>query len=93
MADLIPQLFVQDYKNGQARALVAPLNALIFSNDTAESKWAKAYNESKPWDTYSPLVYFDTNQESNQLGQAYFQPVGVLNNANCYSACGNTWFI
>jgi C-terminal processing protease CtpA/Prc len=87
MADYIPQLFVTHFKNGPARAIVSPLNKDIFANNTGEPDWKTAYGKVQPHEMYSPLVFFDPVASVGTLGQAYFKPVGVFTNANCYSAC------
>ena len=72
MADTIAQLFVNNYKNGQARALVAPLNARLFANDSQEPNWRAAYTQVGTGDQFTPLVYFNTNEECNAVGQGNF---------------------
>lgn len=87
MASFIPQLIKPDFINSYAHALVAPVNERLFLGGFGGVEWQKAYSQVKQGDRFTPIVYFDSSEESNQLGQAYYRPVGVFTDGNCYSAC------
>lgn len=87
MADVIPQLFISNYVNNNARALVSPLNEKLMKSGAVGEDWKHTYSQVRPGDIFTPPVQFDSDASSNLFGQAYFKPVGVLNNGNCYSAC------
>lgn len=82
MADLIPQLFGRNPYIAKFRALVSPLNQKLFSAGYEGTDWARNYNASKPGDLFTPAIAFDSDKRANRYGQAYFKPVGVLNNGN-----------
>ena len=89
MADLLPQLFAsKQVLPSNARALVSPANNFIFENIFGSSDpWYRATQAAPNGSTYSPLISFTTAKEANQVGAAYFKPVGYFQNGLCYSAC------
>ena len=89
MADSIPQLFGPNILPGGARAIVHPINQKIFLNSTEyrRDNWSEAYEKAKPGDVLTPIATFNTIETANTVGQVYLKPVGLLTNANCYSAC------
>ncbi|KAI8588502.1 hypothetical protein BDZ88DRAFT_477015 [Geranomyces variabilis] len=88
LADGLPQLFVPDFMPGTGRALRVEENRVLFVQNQVQGEvWAASYNASKPGDLYTKAIQFNTQQQTNELGQLYLKPVALLNNANCYSAC------
>ena len=89
MADLLPQLFAtKPVFPTYARAIVSPANDYIFANSTdAADSWYRATQNAPNGSIYSPLIQFTTVKEANQVGAAYFKPVGYFQNGNCFSAC------
>ncbi|KAJ3079083.1 hypothetical protein HK102_004041 [Quaeritorhiza haematococci] len=87
-ADSIPQLFVGGFKPTKARALISEINRQMFNtgnfNGTA---WQTAYNNAPEGSIYAGTATFTTEANINKYGMAYFKPVAVWNNGNCYSAC------
>ncbi|KAI8819329.1 uncharacterized protein EV422DRAFT_107984 [Fimicolochytrium jonesii] len=88
-ADTLPQYFGHtDYAPGYGRAIVHPNNAAIFlGSPYGGSDWAAAYNATKPGDKYTPAIRFNAPEVVNTVGTLYLKPVGLLTDANCYSAC------
>ncbi|KAI9092375.1 hypothetical protein DFS34DRAFT_290167 [Phlyctochytrium arcticum] len=89
----IPQFFVQDVVPGAARAVINPVTkALLVDKNTNDgpkvaAEFKEAFLSAKAGSEFSGLVQFTSPQEANRQGQLYFGPVGVLNNAACYSSC------
>ncbi|KAJ3391832.1 hypothetical protein HDU92_008800 [Lobulomyces angularis] len=87
-ADAIPLLFSRNAKPTQARAVVHPINKDIFLGPNfVGTDWYDAYSNVKEGDKYTQPKNILTPLKWNDYGEAYFKPVGVLTNANCYSAC------
>ena len=81
MADLLPQLFgsSKPIVPSYARAVAAPINDYIFENSTDPSdKWYKATQKALKGEVYSQLIQFTSIKEANQIGAAYFKPVGYF---------------
>lgn len=90
LADALPQLFSPTpIQPTFYRALVNSINQYLFLNATPISDpWNQAYQQSMPLNsTFTPLVSFSTFSHANAIGRVYFNPVSVLTNAHCYSAC------
>ena len=89
IANFIPQFFTKDFVPGTGRALISPINEIMFTQTPQfkDSIWDTAYRSTPPGSIYSNRVMFNTKDESNDFGQVYFKPVAVFNNAQCYSAC------
>ncbi|KAJ3077638.1 hypothetical protein HK102_005071, partial [Quaeritorhiza haematococci] len=89
LADGIPQFFVSNFQPTGARALVSKVNEQVFNSASFQgTSWQAAYNATLGTNkTYTPIVQFVSNEAANIYGQAYFKPVAVWNNGNCYSAC------
>ena len=68
-----------------------PLNKRIFESgdsDFANTPWATVFNTT-PHDSKwtMPSIMISNQTIVNQNGRAYFEPVAILTNARCYSAC------
>ena len=89
MADAIPNFFSERFESDDIRALVSNNNKLVFNSDQfSENDWGKAYDNVKPGDKYTPLLKLTSSAEAASLyGTIYYKPIGVFQNAVCYSAC------
>ncbi|KAI8904316.1 ClpP/crotonase-like domain-containing protein [Gorgonomyces haynaldii] len=87
MANKIPQLFKNNVRPLNFRAINNPINAAILSRGSEGPLWTQALAGIKPSEVFSPLIPFDTQAEVNTRPIVYNRPVAVLANANCYSAC------
>ena len=90
LADALPQLFsATPIQPTLYRALVNPINQYLFLNATPPADpWHQAYQEKMPLNsTFTPFVSFSNFSHANAIGRVYFNPVSVLTNAHCYSAC------
>ncbi|MCG8569784.1 MAG: S41 family peptidase [Spirochaetes bacterium] len=91
-ADKLSQLFMPgEAQVIRARLLNTELNHYIFNESyfqyVAGAGWQDAINAvAGTNEIYSPTVAFTTDEEANDLGQVYYKPVVVLNNARSYSA-------
>ncbi|KAH6600893.1 hypothetical protein BASA50_002000 [Batrachochytrium salamandrivorans] len=94
-ANSMVQLFKPDFQPFGDRYLMNQITFNLFVNkkDPKIDPYAKAWQETKAWQKTKPgsrftNVFFTSSVESvNTLGQAYLRPMGVFNNARCYSSC------
>ncbi|KAH6590556.1 hypothetical protein BASA50_009275 [Batrachochytrium salamandrivorans] len=47
----------------------------------------KAWQETEPNSRFTNVFFPNSVKSANTLGQAYLRPMGILNDAKCYSAC------
>jgi hypothetical protein len=89
LADLIPQFFGGNIEAPNYRAINSKINAVIFSNAEliVDSEWLNALNSAPAGSQFTDYVKFNSDYSINQMGMAWVKPVGVLTDANCYSAC------
>jgi len=90
LADNLSQLFTSSRANvARARALTTPINELIF-NDNADllgEQWVRAFERGAQANRpFTGTTFFNPRSDANQIGQAYFAPVAVFNNARSFSA-------
>ncbi|KAJ3078269.1 hypothetical protein HK102_004610, partial [Quaeritorhiza haematococci] len=91
LAEGIPQLFIggkKTFEPAKARVLVNPINERILTASQLfdNTDWKTSFAESKN-SKYTRPVAFTTPEYANAYGQAYFKPVAVFTNGNCFSAC------
>ncbi|KAI9203957.1 uncharacterized protein BJ171DRAFT_459706, partial [Polychytrium aggregatum] len=92
MANSIPQLFKPDYDTSGARLLISNTNTAMMHAPAAVPEglgnWVQAYDSGLAKNaTLGDIAFFDDDTSVNLLGNAYLKPVGVFNDAVCYSAC------
>lgn len=91
LADQLSQLFIPtEAEVLQSRLLNTEMNYRFF-NETAYGEsnphWRQVINDAQGTGrTYTDTSYFTTDEKANLLGQAYYKPVVVLNNARSYSS-------
>ncbi|KAH6563950.1 hypothetical protein BASA62_008222 [Batrachochytrium salamandrivorans] len=49
--------------------------------------YAKAWQETEPGSRFTNVFFLHSAETVNTLGQAYLRPMGVFNDARCYSSC------
>jgi C-terminal processing protease CtpA/Prc len=86
LAHILPQLFSVRPKLISGRAIVHPTNAKLFEFLGKDNAWSQSLNDSQG-KRFTEPVPFDDYDAMTSLGTQYLKPVGVLTNANCYSAC------
>ncbi|KAH6567093.1 hypothetical protein BASA50_011263 [Batrachochytrium salamandrivorans] len=62
-------------------------NLFVRGKDPKLDPFAKAWQETKPGSRYSSPVFASPMEAANTMGQVYVRPMGVFNNARCYSSC------
>ena len=87
LADTLPQLFKPKFVGPNFIALPNPISEKLFKNNFLGPDWVDAVKNFKPGDAIIGPVPFNRDTDTNLFGQAYFKPVGVLNDGVCYSSC------
>ncbi|KAH9250709.1 hypothetical protein BASA81_011492 [Batrachochytrium salamandrivorans] len=94
-ANNMVQLFKPDFEPFGSRYLMNKITQNIFFDDEDPNvdPYAKAWKETKAWQETEPnsrftnVLFPNSVKSANTLGQAYLRPMGILNDAKCYSAC------
>ncbi|KAH6569538.1 hypothetical protein BASA62_004811 [Batrachochytrium salamandrivorans] len=88
-ADGMTQLFKPDFDPFGSRFLMNNITYNIFvkDKDPNSNPFAKAWQETVPGSRYTNVFPFNSMESVNTLGQAYVRPMGVFNDAKCYSSC------
>ncbi|KAH9248990.1 hypothetical protein BASA81_013334 [Batrachochytrium salamandrivorans] len=88
-ADSMVQLFKPDFEPFGDRYLMNDLTHSIFveRKDPSVDPYAKAWKETKSVSRFTNVFFTSSMESVNTLGQVYLRPMGVLNNAMCYSSC------
>lgn len=86
LAHILPQLFSVRPKLISGRAIVHPYNEKLFEFLGKDNPWSESLQKSKG-QRFTEPVPFDDYDAMTSIGTQYLRPVGVLTNANCYSAC------
>ncbi|KAH9264501.1 hypothetical protein BASA83_012034 [Batrachochytrium salamandrivorans] len=94
-ANNMVQLFKPDFEPFGHRYLMNPITQNIFvdGEDYNVDPYAKAWQETSAWkktkkgNHFTNVFSLNSMESANALGQAYFRPMGVLNDGRCYSAC------
>ncbi|KAH9256782.1 hypothetical protein BASA81_005076 [Batrachochytrium salamandrivorans] len=60
---------------------------LVNKKDPNGDPYAKAWQETVPGSRFTNVLFINPAESVNTLGQAYLRPMGVFNNAMCYSSC------
>ncbi|KAH6599522.1 hypothetical protein BASA61_002538 [Batrachochytrium salamandrivorans] len=63
------------------------MNIFVDNKDPNVNPFAKAWQETKENSRFSSVFFPNSVESVNTLGQAYLRPMGVLNDARCYSSC------
>ncbi|KAH6568047.1 hypothetical protein BASA62_005724 [Batrachochytrium salamandrivorans] len=89
LADSMVQLFKPDFQPFGDRYLMNKITFNLFVNnkDPNVYPYAKAWKETKKGSLLTKIFFANSVESVNTLGQAYVRPMGVLNDARCYSAC------
>ncbi|KAI8904318.1 hypothetical protein EDD86DRAFT_249693 [Gorgonomyces haynaldii] len=84
----LPTLFFKDPKGIRVKAKIDRFNDEMLSNKLAVSHlWGEQYAKSDRSQKFSPFFQPMNDSVANIYGQAWFKPLAVLTNGNCYSAC------
>ncbi|KAH6596221.1 hypothetical protein BASA50_005263 [Batrachochytrium salamandrivorans] len=59
----------------------------VDGKDPNVDPFAKAWKKTVPGSRFTNVFFTNPMESVNTLGQAYLRPMGVLNDARCYSAC------
>ncbi|KAH6600496.1 hypothetical protein BASA50_002241 [Batrachochytrium salamandrivorans] len=88
-ANSMIRLFKSDFEPFGDRYLMNQIthNVFVEGKDPNVDQYAKAWKEDEPNSRYSNVLFSNSVESVNTLGQAYVRPMGVLNNAMCYSSC------
>ncbi|KAH6588449.1 hypothetical protein BASA50_010730 [Batrachochytrium salamandrivorans] len=88
-ANSMVQLFKPDFQPFGDRYLMNPITFNLFVNGKNPNiyPFAKAWQETEENSRFSSVFFTNSMKSANALGQAYVRPMGVLNDARCYSAC------
>ncbi|KAH6593177.1 hypothetical protein BASA61_004324 [Batrachochytrium salamandrivorans] len=88
-ANRMVQLFKPDFKPFGDRYLMNKITYSIFvrGRDTNVDPYAKAWKETKEGSRFTNVLFPNSMESVNTLGQVYVRPMGVLNDARCYSSC------
>ncbi|KAH9250707.1 hypothetical protein BASA81_011490 [Batrachochytrium salamandrivorans] len=83
------QLFKPDFKPFGDRYLMNKITQNIFfdNKNPNANPFAKAWQETEPNSRFTNVLFPNSVKSANTLGQAYLRPMGILNDAKCYSAC------
>ncbi|KAH6592627.1 hypothetical protein BASA50_007915 [Batrachochytrium salamandrivorans] len=88
-ANSMVQLFKPDFQPFGSCYLMNEITQNIFvdGEDPNVDIFAKAWQETKEGSRFTNVFFLNSVESANTLGQAYLRPMGVLNDARCYSAC------
>ncbi|KAH9268080.1 hypothetical protein BASA83_009587 [Batrachochytrium salamandrivorans] len=88
-ANSLVQLSKPDFQPFGDRYLMNKITQSIFfdGKDPNVSPYAKAWKKTKKGSRFTNIFFLNSMESVNTLGQAYLRPMGVLNDARCYSAC------
>ncbi|KAH6567749.1 hypothetical protein BASA60_008910 [Batrachochytrium salamandrivorans] len=59
----------------------------LLANELKDTQLGHAWQETEENSRFSNVFFPNSVKSANTLGQAYVRPMGVLNDARCYSAC------
>ncbi|KAH9272091.1 hypothetical protein BASA83_005680 [Batrachochytrium salamandrivorans] len=63
------------------------VSIFVDGKDPNVDSFAKAWKKTVPGSRFTNVFFTNPMKSVNTLGQAYLRPMGVLNDARCYSAC------
>ncbi|KAH9271847.1 hypothetical protein BASA83_005949 [Batrachochytrium salamandrivorans] len=88
-ANSMVQLFKPDFQPFGNCYLMNEITQNIFvdGEDPNVDIFAKAWQETKEGSRFTNVFFLNSVESANTLGQAYLRPMGVLNDARCYSSC------
>ncbi|KAH9255906.1 hypothetical protein BASA81_006084 [Batrachochytrium salamandrivorans] len=88
-ANSLVQLFKPDFQPFGHRYLMNEITHNIFvdGRNPDVDPFAKAWKKTKKGNRFTNVFFTNSVESANTLGQAYLRPMGVLNDARCYSAC------
>ncbi|KAH6580462.1 hypothetical protein BASA60_002859 [Batrachochytrium salamandrivorans] len=88
-ANSMVQLFKPDFQPFGDRFLMNKITFDLFvdGRDPNGDPYAKAWKKTKKGSRFTNVFSLNSMESVNTLGQAYVRPMGVFNNAMCYSAC------
>ncbi|KAH9244505.1 hypothetical protein BASA81_018084 [Batrachochytrium salamandrivorans] len=88
-ANSMVQLFKPDFRPFGDQYLMnnVTYNIFVKGKDPNSDPHAKAWQETKPGSRYSNVFFSNSAKFANTMGQAYLRPMGILNDAKCYSSC------
>ncbi|KAH9248617.1 hypothetical protein BASA81_013731 [Batrachochytrium salamandrivorans] len=88
-ANRMVQLFKPNFEPFGDRYLMSKITFNIFVKGKNPNVYpsVKAWKEDEPNSRYSNVFFTSSVESVNTLGQAYVRPMGVLNDARCYSSC------
>ncbi|KAH6586396.1 hypothetical protein BASA50_000569 [Batrachochytrium salamandrivorans] len=88
-ANSLVQLSKPDFQPFGHRYLMNEITFDLFvdGRDPDVDPYAKAWQETEENSRFSNTFFTNSAETVNTLGQAYLRPMGVLNDARCYSAC------
>ncbi|KAH6585926.1 hypothetical protein BASA50_000870 [Batrachochytrium salamandrivorans] len=83
------QLFKPDFHPFGGRYLMNQItfNLVVNGRDPDVDPYARAWQETEPGSRFTDVFFLNSVESVNTLGQAYVRPMGVLNDARCYSSC------
>ncbi|KAH6576354.1 hypothetical protein BASA60_004554 [Batrachochytrium salamandrivorans] len=83
------QLFKPDFHPFGGRYLMNQItfNLVVNGKDPDVDPYARAWQETEPGSRFTDVFFLNSVESVNTLGQAYVRPMGVLNDARCYSSC------
>ena len=84
LANLLPQLFIPEFSPSLARVVKSKVNDVIFSSKSNyyNDNWKRIYQETPAGELYTKAVPYNEDVLTDQVGQIYAKPVGVLTNGN-----------
>ncbi|KAH6571387.1 hypothetical protein BASA60_007216 [Batrachochytrium salamandrivorans] len=88
-ANSLVQLFKPDFHPFGGRYLMNRITYNVFVNnkDPKVDPYAKVWKKTKKGNRFSNVLFHNSVESVNTLGQVYVRPMGVLNDARCYSSC------
>ncbi|KAH6582684.1 hypothetical protein BASA60_001823 [Batrachochytrium salamandrivorans] len=88
-ADSMVQLFKPDFEPFGSRYLMNDLTHGIFvvNKNPNINSHARAWKETEPGSRFTNVFFLHSTESVNTLGQVYLRPMGVFNDALCYSSC------
>ncbi|KAH9265228.1 hypothetical protein BASA83_011228 [Batrachochytrium salamandrivorans] len=83
------QLFKPNFEPFGDRYLMNKITQNIFFDNKNPNAcpFAKTWKETEPGSRFTNVFFANSVKSANTLGQAYVRPMGVLNDAKCYSSC------